>query len=240
MIKVISINLNKCLGNPAKRTRIEEWLNTYEPDLLLTQEPFKSDANGIPLLQGLKLLSATLHVACWVCENRPSHAVIEHAERWQEICLADLSLHNVYFPSNHCNRSDPSKCRCELLSNITRKLKESPKSNTMFLGDFNLGPQPEDGRHGDEPSNFTSQYEREAFRELLTAAELYDATHPRDGKKPEFTIERKLNGQYNRFRCDLALPSRSIQASVSVAYDHSVRIGTHKFTDHSAIIVRLA
>jgi hypothetical protein len=72
---------------------------------------------------------------------------------------------------------------------------------------------------------------------LLTSARLIDATCPGDRVKPQFTFERITKGQPSKFRCDLALVSERLGASVVASYDHSVRTGDRAFTDHSAVIV---
>ena len=66
---------------------------------------------------------------------------------------------------------------------------------TLIVGDFKLAPRLEDGVFGTSPSKFTGAGERKAFRALLTAGVLFDATCPAKGKRPEFTFERLVKDQ---------------------------------------------
>jgi hypothetical protein len=117
---------------------------------------------------------------------------------------------------------------------LTRSIPR--EGNTVVLGDFNLAPRQQDGLYGDKPSRYTARWEREAFEALLNSAGLLDATAT-DGE-PEFTFERRQGGKPIRFRCDLALLSKSVGGTAQVTYDHSVR-ARDGFTDHSAVIVDL-
>jgi SAM-dependent methyltransferase len=55
----------------------------------------------------------------------------------------------------------------------------------------------------------------------------------------EFTIERKISTSIYQFRCDLALVTRYISNLIYAEYDHLVRSGNSRFTDHSAIILEM-
>lgn len=106
-----------------------------------------------------------------------------------------------------------------------------------MVGDFNLAPAPEDGLTNGLPSRFNTISERQAFAALLDRANLADLGARSDQRA--FTREVKAEGRTIRFRCDLALLSRSCFDGVVFKQDHSVRQQDAGFTDHSALILDL-
>jgi len=231
-MRIVSTNLNQRLGNAGVRLRFETWLAIQVPDLLVAQEPFKRGQPARPQIAGYRLIGTTPLVSCWIREHHGTAQVIEHSERWQEVRLSGLGIHNVYLSAHS------SKDRCDLLLELADTVGRSGEE-CLVLGDFNLAPRLDDGLFGDKPSAFTKATERRALATLITAKRLVDSTCPAPGSAPEFTLERTVNGQSSRFRCDLALLSACLRDSVSVAYDHSVRTAAGSFTDHSAIVVEL-
>ena len=230
-MRIISANLNQRLGNAAVRLRFEAWLAVQAPDLLVAQEPFKPGQPARPSITGYRLIGTTPLVSCWIREHHGRAQVIEHSERWQEIRLRGLAVHNVYLSANS------SKDRCGLILELAATVDRSGEESCLVVGDFNLAPRPEDGLFGDNLSKFTTASERHALARLIGSGRLVDSTCPAPGSRPEFTLERTVHCQSSRFRCDLALLSACLRDSVSVGYDHSVRTAAGSFTDHSAIVV---
>lgn len=231
-MKVGSANLNQRIGNTASRRRFESWLHYRDLDVVLAQEPFNSKAEERPVLTGYELISTSPLLSAWAKAPQASRfQVRQHGDRWQELSVGGLNLHNLYL-SPHS-----SKERRDLLDQIASHITDNTPS--IVLGDFNLAPRPEDGRFGQQESGFTSPAERRAFARLLSAATLVDATCSSGDAEPEFTFERMQQGKQIRFRCDLALVSAALIPSTSIEYDHTVRIGASAFTDHSAILVSL-
>ena len=232
-MRIVSANLNQRLGSPTVRARVETWLSIHRVDLLVAQEPFGVGTVVRPPLKGYRLLSTTRLVSCWGLESGAFPRVVDHSDRWQEIFLGNVTIHNVYLPD------DSSRKRREFLLKLADQLGQNGQLSTVVLGDFNLAPRLVDGLFGTKPSTFTRTGERLALAQVLHAGCLVDSTCPDDGEQPEFTFERTQQNQASRFRCDLALISHTLRKEVTVHYDHSVRRGTDAFTDHSAIVVDL-
>jgi exonuclease III len=225
--------MNKRLGTANVQRSFDTWLEQKRPDILLCQEPFspKSTNRFEP------------HLMCTIGRHDLVHswrsATVEVHEvrcsaRWQTLTVFGLHIHNIYFPSN----SNDTKVRIELLDRLANAVEAAP-TTTLIFGDFNMAPSRTDGIHGTEISKFTKITEQEAFLRLLAAGPLVDATSLSVAGSQEYTIERVLSGKMNRFRCDLALVSRVLSGAFQTEYDHSVRIGPDRFTDHSAILSRI-
>jgi hypothetical protein len=95
-MRIVSANLNQRLGNPNTRSRVERWLDTVGPDLFLAQEPFNPRQNERLALAGYRLVSTSPLVSCWVAQVHASPTIIEHSDRWHEVSLSGVSVHNVY------------------------------------------------------------------------------------------------------------------------------------------------
>ena len=231
-MRIVSVNLNQRLGNASVRARVEAWLQVVDPDLFLSQEPFKpQSADERPQLAGYKLMATSPLISSWVADKYAAAAVLHRSERWHEISAGALAVHNVYLSPYS------SKERREMLVQIAAEVGRAGRHADIVVGDFNLAPRPADGRVGDGVSNVTRLGERKAFATLLKSGSLYDSTCPEAENPTEMTFERFRNNSWSRFRCDLALLSHSLRRSTAVTCDHSVRNGGHAFTDHSAIIV---
>ena len=231
-MRIVSVNLNQRLGNTQARARVQAWLQLLSPDLLLSQEPFKPrSAEERPYLGGYRLLATSPLISSWIAEKYAAAAVLHRSERWHEISVGALAVHNVYLSPYS------SKERREMLVQIASDVGRAERHADMVVGDFNLAPRPADGHFGGKASNVTKLGEREAFATLLKSGSLYDSTCPEAENATEMTFERFRTNTWSRFRCDLALLSHSLRLSTAVTYDHSVRNGRHAFTDHSAIIV---
>ena len=233
-MRIASANLNKRLGSPDARARVESWLDAHKPDLFVSQEPFTLTNPRRPALKGFRMISSTPLVTCWAAEAAGYPKVLNHNDRWQEILIGNVVVHNIYLPD------DSSKLRCQFLTQLADRLEHIARSGSVVLGDFNLAPRPDDGRFGMSASTFTKMSERRALSQLLDSVRMFDSTCPATGVEPEFTFERTQKNQVSRFRCDLAIISENLRGLATTRYDHSVRTGNGAFTDHSAIIVEIA
>jgi exonuclease III len=232
-MRIVSANLNQRMWKARPRIQFESWLRHQAAVLVVAQEPFNQSRTERPPLNGYTLISTSPMISCWLAVNSPMPTVVEHDERWHEILLGNLSVHNVYL-SPHS-----SKERENLLRSLNTSIAATRRCCSIVLGDFNLAPRPADGLFGEQPSKFTSAAERSALDQLLRSAGLVDVTCPPLNCEPEFTMERNQNGRKIRFRCDLALVSEALLDCVHISYDHSVREAGRGFTDHSAIVVDL-
>lgn len=204
-------------------------LRQWKPDLVLAQEPWDSRALHV-VPEGYELTTSTGLMAIWSHRLAAMPQVVHHSNRWQELNFDTFAIHQVYLsPSS-------SKDRRSLLEEIADTVANFHKP-LIVAGDFNLAPQLEDGVFGIEASRWTRRTERAAFERLLVVGCLADSTRAADTARQEFTFERHTLGKELRFRCDLALISLALNRNVFAQYDHSVRIGPSRFTDHSAVVI---
>jgi exonuclease III len=228
-VKIASVNLNKGLL-AHRRTRLDAWLARTGPDLALFQEPITESGSLPSMVAGLELVDGNHLVAAYARAKGNWKATFQR-ERWQRLSghpESPLLIDNVYLPHEL-----PT-----LRQGCLDTLASSDQGPRLVVGDFNMAPRPEDGRHGERESHWTGVGERAAFVRLL-ASGLRDLGSV---GVPEFTFERLNRGAVNRFRCDLALLSSSVGYR-SFMTDHSTRLradSATEFTDHSGIIVELA
>jgi exonuclease III/SAM-dependent methyltransferase len=231
-VRIVSVNLNQRLASKSARARLEAFLAQKNPHLFLAQEPWRPSSKVFQGLSGYRFLSAGPRLMCCHSLENSELTVVQHNDRWQELCLEEVRVHNVYLSPNS------SPARRQMFSELSRSVIESGRP-ALILGDFNMAPEPSDGRFGDRESSWTGPTERQAFRDLLSSAGLIDSTRAAKTGEQYFTFERRQQGKESRFRCDLALISSTLAAKLSVSYDHSVRAKLDGFTDHSALVVDL-
>lgn len=142
-MRILSANLNQRIGNAQARAKFESWLGSQTATLILGQEPFTPSRNERPPLDGYKLISTSRMISCWLANGIPVPTVVEHTERWHEIFLGDVSIHNVYL-SPHS-----SKKRTAVLLALRSLIADGRRGKTIVLGDINLAPRPADGVFGD-------------------------------------------------------------------------------------------
>lgn len=161
--------------------------------------------------------------------------VVHHEPRWHEANLAGLRVHNLYGFS----ASGTSTKRAQLFRRVQDRLLEVSGTH-IIAGDTNSAPREVDGRNGDATSKWVGVRERAAWHELADSSDLVDLAV--DLREPtfgvEYTIIKRLPTGTTRFRTDLMLMSRRLLegSHPSFRYDHSVREGVDRFTDHSALI----
>ncbi len=230
-MRIVSINLNKRLGNRNNLTKIHKWLLNNKVDLFLVQEPWirgRKEALKIPCYT---YLGGSDSVGAWIHETYAPPDIILLKDNWLQVKLDDFEIHNVYLSAYS------SKERIAFLRELDKQISKDKKLTNFIIGDFNLAPTPEDGLFGEEISDFTKKGERVAFQSLLSKNKLLDMTLPKDqNMKNEFTVERNINNRVSRFRCDLALVSESFSKNIRIYYDHTVRTHDEAFTNHSAIV----
>ncbi|HIF08579.1 MAG TPA: endonuclease/exonuclease/phosphatase family protein [Sneathiellales bacterium] len=230
-MRLLSVNGNKRFFLSRYHKNVLKWLEEVDPDVVTVQEPWVNKPARWWKLQNYHLVGASDDVLVW-SKPHVTAAVLQVAD------------HRVAFKANgfeiHAVHLDPYKGTTR--RNQLKDLQEGGGNNgkpMVVVGDFNLAPRPQDGRFGNAHSTATGADERRAFDDFLGTFQLVDATRV-EGVEPEFTFERKYEGQWFRGRCDLALlPSALEPDQARAVYDHEVRTGPGAFTDHSAIVVDL-
>lgn len=225
-MRIVSLNMNRRIGSPQVRERLERALERWQPELFLVQEPYPASGVPQPRVGRYGYVAATPLLAVLSPESHPAPVVEVLSERWHRIRWDAIEIHHVYLDASS------SKRRRELLDDLRRW----GVRDAIVIGDFNLAPSPQDGLFGDEVSRFTSAGERRAFQQLLASCSLVDAGADFTGR--EYTFEREQRGKMLRFRCDLALIPAQLATDCALEFDHSVR-GPAGFTDHSAVVVHL-
>jgi hypothetical protein len=219
-----SVNANKRLGSASARACAISWAQRRRLALLVVQEPWRGSRTTAVSLPDWSLLAGDARLAVWMAQGSALWATRPHGW-WLTVHLPHCQLHSVHL--------DPytSAARATQLRALTETL--DPAARHVIVGDFNLAPRPADGRYGEIASRFTSAAERAAFRALLERHGLRDST---ELDPPVFTIERTVNDQLSRFRCDLALVPGGLPTG-AVETDTETRRGRLAFTDHAAILV---
>ncbi|MFF0220075.1 methyltransferase domain-containing protein [Streptomyces vinaceus] len=226
-----SINLDKRLGADGPRARFAAWLRAHDVAVIVAQEPYKPADRRPPLLPGYVFAGGDGHLATWVREDIATPAVSAPTGWAQRVELGWLTVLQVHLDAY------TSAARTAQLGELAALAAAEGGRPLLICGDFNLAPRPQDGLYDGEVSGFTADTERKALLHLLQTAWLVDTTST--GAEAEFTFERLFTGKLSRFRCDLALLSDHLAASVTVAARHEVRTGPEAFTDHSAILLDL-
>jgi len=230
-VRLASINLNKRLGNLAAHAGLTAWLRNHRVDVLVAQEPWKPIDREPILLEGFQAIGGDGGLFAWIAEGW----ILSKADRLdtvvQRIELDWLVVFNVYLDAS--TRGN----RAAQLVRLRQLVEAEDGRPVLLVGDFNLAPRPDDGRYDGVPSVFNTDVDRAPFVELLARTGLVDCTA---GPAPtQYTFSRMLRGRLSEFRCDLALISDYLHPSLNVAYDHSVRVGGARFTDHSAVLIDL-
>ena len=230
-MRILSVNGNKRFFLSRYHKHVLTWLGDINPDVVTVQEPWVNKPARWWKLQNFNLVGASDDVLVW---SKPHITA----------AVLAISDHRVAFDADgyeiHAVHLDPytGARRCAQLDELRANGGGNGKP-VLILGDFNIAPRAQDGRFGNKHSTATGTEERRAFGDLLEALDLVDATRV-EGVEPEFTFERKYEGQWFRGRCDLALLPAELGRDQSCArYDHEVRTGPSAFTDHSAIVVDL-
>src|SRR5258708_32318564 len=171
-MRIISINLNKRLGNSTVARFVESWLRTKECGVLLAQEPWVHGRSEPVCLDSYRDVGGNSMVYAWIDSRLASPAWRLIQSNWMQIELGYLLLNNVYFSAY----SQPDRISFfDILACGQPALESRPQ---VITGDFNFAPEPEDGRDGGRISTFNSSDERDAFRRLQQAAGLVDMTSP--------------------------------------------------------------
>lgn len=230
-MRIVSINLNKRLGNPAVSRFIAEWLKGNNCDVLVAQEPWARTRKENIELVGYDFITGNSSTALWVTSHYANPKFYQHNQEWQEVELDYLSLHNVYLSAYQ------SADRIKQLEELRGRIENSDDRPVLVVGDFNLAPCSNDGIVGDETSRWTNDKERKFFDTFLKEGKLIDSTSFERSGVQEFTIERTRQEKQIKFRCDLALVSDYVAPLLNIKYDHSSRVGAGAFTDHSSLII---
>lgn len=199
--------------------------------MLVAQEAWKPANRGPVPLEGFQVIGGDGRLCAWITEPWTRPQVSRPAEAVQRVELSWLVILNVYLDAY------ARAARAAELVRLRRLLEAEAERPVLVVGDFNLAPRPGDGRYDGLPSSFNSDVDRTPFVELLATAGLIDCTA--EPAPAQYSLTRMVRGKISEFRCDLALLSDYLRPSVRVAYDHSVRAGDARFTDHSAVLIDL-
>lgn len=251
-MKIISINVDKLRQGSMRYESFRVWLLAESPDVVLCQEAC-SFRNGVcgPLLviEGYAPIMDseghqtpnTSRLGSFAKANISCGFVKQYCPRWQEFQANDLTVHNVYFPSD--SSKDAPK-REKFLQELKIRIAESG-GRVILAGDFNLAPTPLDCKN--PSSNYVRPATLRAVKSLQNEAELFEATKPSEGERPVYTYE------HFDFRCDLAFASRALEKSIEARYEHRTRRCRREgakvprnpsiktpFTNHSGIVLSIA
>lgn len=231
MITIVSANCNKRLGNRTVMRAFSMWLQKSKCDLLLTQESHAHSRSDPIVIPGFRRMAGGSVTSTWAEEFLSVRETKVVFPWWIVTRLDSVYCHNIYLSPYSSSEREAQ------LSLIEGFCSRAGDAYHLFMGDFNLAPNSNDGLIGNSRSTWTSKRERTALTNLIRSLDLVDMTSPTQLGEQQYSIERKRAGKAIRFRCDLALVSRPLRHLTKVAYDHSVRSGGMSFTDHSAIIL---
>lgn len=228
-MRLISINLNKRLGNARSRGLTRSWFLARKASLILAQEPYKSEPLADDALEEFKPVGGNEKVFAWVDGRKevPKFEIV--APFTMRIQLGHVAIFNCYLDAYE---QEARARQLKLLDSLVAKEEDRP---VIMVGDFNLAPTEDDGLCDGKISNFNSNVDRGPLTALLARNKLIDRVAASGDAR--FTIDRTLGGRRSQFRCDLALVSDYFSPDVTIAYDHSVRHGERSFTDHSALVL---
>ena len=225
-----SINLNKRLRNLEIRSKLKSWIHFKEIDLLLVQEPWKSNMSEQFDLGTLRPIGGNEKVFCWLKTKYSEKPPNQINDYFQTIDVGYVKLINVYLNAYE------QRIRANQLNQINLHLLNNGNTPVLIVGDFNLAPNPEDGFYDGRKSEFNSSTDRVPFQKLLRRHSLVDKM---TNFPNEFTVEKIKNNKLIQFRCDLCLVSEFFSHEISLNYDHTLRKGDNAITDHSGIIIEL-
>jgi len=229
-LRIGSINLNKRLGGQEARSALERWLSRHGVDLIVVQEPVGTVTALPDTIGQYRFVGGNEQVAAWLRSGLPKPGVMQMGFHWQRIRFGGLTIFNVYL--SH----ESTSTRAAQLRVVEAATAEDLGVPAVMAGDFNIAPTLQDGLNNGQPSSFNTKTDRGALQSLMAGARLADLL-PVTGR--EFTIEQTIGAYHTQFRSDLALVSDSIVKNAILRYDHSVRKGSGKFTDHSGLILDL-
>lgn len=230
MARIASINTNKRLNTRTASDRFGNWLQRQQVDLVVNQEPSTSSLPPVTP-DGYTGVGGNNRIYCWVRNGRSLPKCHLVADWLQRLDLGELIVYNVYLDAYR------RQTRAEQLVKLTEELGTEANNGKaiLVLGDFNLAPALEDGLYGGQPSTYNSDVERRPLRRMLQLGRLVDLGQGDTGR--QWTLERLIGGKLSQFRCDLALISDRLAKQTRLGYDHGVRVGAERFTDHSALLV---
>lgn len=232
-MRIASVNANKRLSSSVASERALRWIDSTRPDLLLLQEPFPLRSQPPMMLGDAIYVAHNKYSAIYAVPSRVRILNVELPERCLAVQTGGTVFVNTYLSPYR------SAVRTREIDLLRAAIQNVSRSSVLFVGDFNLAPSAADGLIGEKQSKWTSGAERTALASLMRDCLLVDLLCPALCGTQEYSIERVLNGEEVRFRCDLALASNGILSRTVAKYDHTVRLGAEPWTDHSAIVIEV-
>lgn len=231
MLTTVSLNLNKRVNSAMTRVRLAQWLQDKGVHLLFAQEPWKQPVSQSCSVADLVPLGGNNKVWAWVDSRLVAPEWKLLSDYCMQIKLGYLVVFNVYLDAYE------QRSRAVQLEGLIKMMGEERNRPSIVIGDFNIAPSETDGLRDGLPSTFNSEVDREPLKKLMDSMRLVDL-----GSRfsdAQWTIERQIGGHSIQFRCDLALASDYVAPDIVFEYDHSVRIGVSRFTDHSALCLKV-
>ena len=182
-LKIITLNVN-CLGKPASRAGLVDFMDRFSPDLLCIQEcniP-SEDLQGLVTRHDYKALvnldtadeNARGTAFVWKNVLDFKNFTVVEANRLSYIMLGDLMIINIYAHSGRVARAQREELFSRSLNDL---LQSSSHLNKILLGDFNSIISRRDAMHnpGQKISQSLLQIVRiynmaDAFREVNQTA----------------------------------------------------------------------
>lgn len=228
-MRIASINLNKRSNSTRTRAALSAWLERRGVSVLVAQEPWQTAGPAASGFGEFIAIGGSGKVFSWIRRTLKTPAQVLVAPFLQRIELDYLVVYNVYLDAYR------KESRAEQLGEMREHFVREGDRPMLVVGDFNLAPEERDGVVDGEHSTFNTEVDRGPLRRLTKDVRLLDLGCRE--KEREWTIERNIGGRKITFRCDLALASDYMAPEIALQVDHSVRLGEHGFTDHSALVL---
>jgi hypothetical protein len=231
MTIIASVNLNKRFNSSDTRGQFGRWLIKYGVDIVLVQEPWKTPSTSLLGFGDFISIGGNHRVFSWISSQLKIPNTYLIGDFCQRLEIGYMVIYNVYLDAYERQR------RADQLEEIRQYLVSDGDRPVLMMGDFNIAPELDDGLVNGVASKFNSEIDRGSLRYIIKTCNLIDAG--RNINTPEWTIERKIDDRKVQFRCDLALVSDYMADKIKLQVDHTTRIGTESFTDHSGLLATI-
>ena len=251
-MKIATWNVNSLT---ARWPRVDEWLETESPDILLIQETKQTDAK-FPFdgFSSLGYESAHYGQGQWngvaIVSRHGIDDVVrgfgddDPEARIISATCGDIRFYSCYIPNGRALEDPHYAYKLRWLSSLERLLAARPLSQrTIVGGDFNVAPNDFDVY---DPSKFrgathVSEPERAALRQI-EATGLVDITRKLNPLEPCYSWWDYRNGSFHRgwgLRIDLLLLDATLAERAKNSFvDRGARKG-EKPSDHAPVVVEI-
>ena len=248
-MKIATWNVNSLT---ARWPRVEEWLVTHRPDVLLMQETKQTDAKfPFAALSELGYESAHYGQGQWngvaivssvgISDVAQGFGDDDPEARFIGATCAGVRVYSCYIPNGRALEHDHYQYKLRWLGSLSTHLRARDRSSHVVVGgDFNVAPSDLDVY---DPSAFVgmthvSEPEREALR-ALEADGLVDLTRRLQPEAPSYSWWDYRNGAFHRgwgLRIDLLFVDEGLAELATASYvDRDARKGL-KPSDHAPVV----